>query len=92
MEEKTKFDIIINKGWPSDDQVLLDSITCTYIQNPDNTESRDDVVCQELILSTRDAGGGKYINIKTNSWSINSPEDFLTILNDFKNRYGIYNS
>lgn len=88
--EETKFEII-TKDWPSDNQVLLDSITCTYIQNPDNTESRgnDDDVCQGLILSTRDGGGGKYINIKTNSWSINSPEDFLTILNDFKNRCGI---
>lgn len=88
--EETKFEII-TKDWPDDNQVLLDSITCTYIQNPDNTESRDndDDVCQELILSTRDGGGGKYINIKTNSWSINSPEDFLTILNDFKNRCGI---
>lgn len=88
--EETKFEII-TKDWPDDNQVLLDSITCTYIQNPDNTESRgnDDDVCQELSLSTRDGGGGKYINIKTNSWSINSPEDFLTILNDFKNRCGI---
>ena len=87
--EETKFEII-TKDWPDDNQVLLDSITCTYIQNPDNTESRgNDDVCQELSLSTRDGGGGKYINIKTNSWSINSPEDFLTILNDFKNRCGI---
>lgn len=88
--EETKFEII-TKDWPDNNQVLLDSITCTYIQNPDNTESRgnDDDVCQELILSTRDGGGGKYINIKTNSWSINNPEDFLTILNDFKNRCGI---
>ena len=88
--EEAKFEII-TKDWPNDNQVLLDSITCTYIQDPDNTESRgnDDDVCQELILSTRDGGGGKYINIKTNSWSINSPEDFLTILNDFKNRCGI---
>ena len=87
--EETKFEII-TKDWPNDDQVLLDSITCTYIQNPDNTESRgNDDDCQELILSTRDGGGGKYINIKTNSWSINSQEEFLTILNDFKNRCGI---
>ena len=88
--EETKFEII-TKDWPDDTQVLLDSTTCTYIQNPDNTESRgnDDDVCQELILSTRDGGGGKYINIKTNSWSIDSSEDFLTILNDFKNRCGI---
>lgn len=88
--EETKFEII-TKDWPKDNQVLLDSITCTYIQNPDNTESRgnDEDVCQELILSTRDGGGGKYINIKTNSWSINNSEEFLTILNDFKNRCGI---
>lgn len=82
---------IITKDWPNDNQVLLDSITCSYIQNPDCTEGRgkDDDVCQELILSTRDGGGGKFINIKTNSWSINNPEDFLTILNDFKSRCGI---
>lgn len=88
--KETKFEII-TKDWPDDNQVLLDSITCNYIQNPDNTEDRgkDDDVCQELILSTRDGGGGKYINIKTNSWSMNSPEDFLTVLNDFKNRCGI---
>ena len=88
--EETKFEII-TKDWPNDNQVLLDSITCSYIQNLDCTEDRgkDDDGCQELILSTRDGGGGKFINIKTNSWSINSPEDFLTVLNDFKNRCGI---
>lgn len=79
---------IITKDWPDDNQVLLDSITCSYIQNPDCTEDRGKD-CQELTLSTRDGGGGKFINIKTNSWSINNPEDFLTILNDFKNRCGI---
>lgn len=87
--EETKFEII-TKDWPDDNQVLLDSITCNYIQNPDCTEERkDDDVCQELTLSTRDGGGGKFINIKTNSWSINSPEDFLAVLNDFKQRCGI---
>jgi len=84
--EETKF--IITKDWPDDNQVLLDSIICKYVQNADCTENRDDDV-QELVLSTRDGGGGKFINIKTDSWSIDSPESFLAILNDFKNRCGI---
>lgn len=79
---------IINNGWPNDGQILLDSVTCTYLQEADCTENREDDT-QELTLSTRDGGGGKFINIKTDSWSINSPEEFLTILNDFKNRCGI---
>lgn len=79
---------IINNGWPNDGQILLDSVTCTYLQGADCTENREDDT-QELTLSTRDGGGGKFINIKTDSWSINSPEEFLTILNDFKNRCGI---
>ena len=80
---------VITNGWPDEgkDQVLLDEITCKYVQNGDNTEDSDYI--QEITLSSRDGGGGKYINIKTESWSItgdNFEEEILPLLNDFKKR------
>lgn len=80
---------IILDGWPKEgtDQVLLDEVVCKYVQNPDNTENQDCV--QELVISSRDGGGGKYINFKTESWSItgdNLEEELLPIFNDFKKR------
>lgn len=79
---------IITDGFPEDNQVFLDEITCKYIQSPDCTEGREEDF-QELILSSRDGGGGKFINIKTEGWSIsgdNFEYDILPILNDFKKR------
>ena len=83
---------VITDGFPADgtDEVLLDEVTCKYIQNADCTEDRDDV--QEIILSTRDGGGGKFINIKTESWSITGDDisrDLKPLIDDFKKRAGI---
>ena len=80
---------IITNGWPHEgsEQVLLDEITCKYIQDADCTEDRDNP--QEIIISSRDGGGGKFINIKTESWSItgdNFEEEIIPLLNDFKKR------
>ena len=81
---------VITEGWPKEgkDQVLLDEVICKYTQEADNTEDSD--IPQEIILSTRDGGGGKYINIKTQSWSItgnNLEEELLPLFNDFKKRF-----
>ena len=78
---------IITDGWPEDNQVLLDEITCKYIQSPDCTEDKDEP--QSITLSSRDGGGGKFIHIKTNGWSIsgdNLEEDLIPLINDFKHR------
>ena len=80
---------IINEGWPNDgeEQVLLDEITCKYVQNPDNTEDQDSV--QEIVISSRDGGGGKFINFKTESWSItgdNFEKELIPLFEDFKAR------
>ena len=80
---------VIVEGYPKEgkDQVLLDEITCKYIQDADCTEDQDEP--QEIILSSRDGGGGKFINIKTESWSINGDnleEDLIPLINDFKRR------
>lgn len=79
---------IINNGWPKDNEILLDEISCTYIQEPDCTESRDDEP-QTITLSSRDGGGGKFIHIKTNGWSIcgdNLEDDLIPLIKDFKHR------
>lgn len=78
---------IITKGWPKENQILLDEIKCTYIQEADCTEDRD--TPQEIVLSSRDGGGGKFINIKTESWSINGDnleDDLIPLIEDFKHR------
>ena len=44
---------------------------------------------QEITISSRDGGGGKFINISTSSWSItgdNFEEEIIPLLNDFKKR------
>jgi hypothetical protein len=80
---------IITNGYPSEDeQILLDEIICTYIQEPDCTEDRNGEP-QSITLSSRDGGGGKFINIKTNGWSIcgdNLEEDLIPLIEDFKYR------
>ena len=79
---------IITDGWPKENEILLDSISCTYIQEPDCTESREDDP-QEITLSSRDGGGGKFIHIKTNGWSICGDDlemDLIPLINDFKHR------
>lgn len=79
---------VITDGYPEDNQVMLDEITCKYVQNPDCTEDRDGEF-QEIILSSRDGGGGKFININTKNWSISGDgkfEELVTVLKDFKKR------
>lgn len=78
---------IITEGYPKNCQVLLDEIICKYIQEADCTEDRDEP--QEITLSSRDGGGGKFINIKTESWSINGDnleDDLIPLIKDFKKR------
>ena len=80
---------ILTDGWPEsgEEQVLLDEVTCKYIQEADCTEDQDEP--QEIILSSRDGGGGKFINIQTKSWSITGDDfekEIIPLLNDFKKR------
>ena len=79
---------VITEGWPENNQVLLAEITCKYWQNPDCTEG-EEAEPQEIIISSRDNGVAKFINIKTDSWSINGDnfeDDLIPLLEDFKHR------
>ena len=77
---------VINDGYYEDEAILLEEITCTYLQEPDCTESRDDEP-QAITISSRDGGGGKFLNIKTDGWSVDTDLKSLTVvLEDFKAR------
>ena len=80
---------IITEGWPESgkEQILLEEITCKYLQDADCTEDQDEP--QEIIISSRDGGGGKFINIQTKSWSITGDDfekEIIPLLRDFKHR------
>lgn len=70
-----------------DDKVYLDEVTITYIQNPDCTENND-AEYQRLTISTRDNGIDKFLNIKTNNWSIGNTSNLVEVIEDFKKRIG----
>ena len=78
---------LITEGFPDDNQVLVDEIKVKYLQGPDNCSGEEDY--QELILQTKDGGGGKYINLKTNEhgWSISDKDDLIPIFKHFKGLY-----
>lgn len=83
MENKPK---IITNGYYEGETILLDEVKCTYLQESDCTESSDEP--QAITLSTRDGGGGKFIHIETNGWSINDDmESLKLVIEDFKKRY-----
>ena len=82
---------IITKGFPNDNQVLLDEATISYVQNPDCTEDRDGD-CQKLTISIRDNGLDKFLNIKTDNWSLDDAESLCDIIKDYCKRIGYESS
>ena len=81
---------IITKGWLKEDgtdEVLLDEITCTYLQNADCTEDSDEP--QVIEISTRNNGAARFINIKTENWSIGNINELIEIIKDFSKRAGL---
>lgn len=79
---------IITEGIPNGEQILLDNITIVYNQEPDCTEDREGDG-QNITISSRDGGGGKFIHIKTEGWSTSDEEDIVSLIKDFKKRAGI---
>ena len=68
------------------DKVLVEEIQVIYSQDSDCTESND--LNQTLTITTRDGGGGKFFNIKTDGWSVSpdSPTILTDIIYDFMKR------
>jgi hypothetical protein len=63
----------------------VEDVKVTYVQECD--ESSQD--WQSLKIFTNDNGTGKYIVFETERWAIDSIDELIEILNDFKTRSGI---
>ena len=77
---------IINDGYPTDNEVLVDTVIIKYWQDNDCTEGDEEG--QELTIESRDGGGGKFLHLKTKGWSISDESDLIPILEHFKNICG----
>lgn len=72
-----------------DNEICVDDVSVTYSQNADNSgldKDGEDDLAQEIIISTRNNGLARYINIKTKSWSISNIDEIIQLLEDFKKR------
>ena len=78
---------IIKEGFPVENQVLIEKMSITYLQDNDCVES--DTGGQELTIEIRDGGGGPFFNIKTDGWSIDDPNQLAELINDFKSRLNL---
>ena len=72
-----------------DDKVAVDDVSVTYLQNTDCTgeDGKEDV--QAIKISTRNNGTARFINIKTDSWSVSDIDELEKLINDFKQRAGL---
>ena len=67
-----------------DDEVGIDDVSITYLQNSDCTENRDDV--QSITISCRNNSTARFLNIETENWSLENAEEMLALLKDFEKR------
>lgn len=67
-----------------DELIGIDDVSVTYLQNGDCTEEDGNV--QSLTISTRNNAIGRFINIKTENWSIGDISELIKLIEDFKKR------
>lgn len=68
-----------------DGQLSLGYMRIDYLQTPDCTESGNDDD-QKLTIETRNGGGGHFLHIITEGWSIDSADEITKCIEDFKTR------
>lgn len=70
-----------------DNKIGIDDVSITYLQNSDCTENEDNV--QSITISCRNNGVARFLNIKTENWSLENAEEMLALLKDFEKRAGL---
>jgi hypothetical protein len=68
-------------------KAVIEGMSVTYTQDSDSCDTSNDN--QQLDVFTEDGGGGKYMVLKTERWAIDSIDELIEILNDFKLKAGI---
>lgn len=72
-----------------DEEVIVDDVSISYLQNTDSSGEDGNEDVQKLTLTARNNGSGRFINIKTDSWSIDSIDELAKIIEDFEKRASI---
>ena len=62
----------------------MEKVVYLIVKNGDCTEDFDNI--QTITISTRDNGVSKFLNIKTDNWSISDVDDLVALLEDAKKR------
>ena len=78
-----------NGEW-NDETVVIDEVSIEYLQNTDCSGNDGNEEVQALKITARNNGVERFLNIKTDSWSIDSADELKAIIEDFKHRSGIY--
>ena len=71
-----------------DEEVGIDEVSITYLQNSDCSGEDGEESAQSIIISTRNNGVARFLNIKTDSWSIDNIDELIKLIEDFKIRAG----
>ena len=69
-----------------DELVGVDDVSITYLQNSDCSGEDGNEDVQSITMSTRNNGCSRFINIKTDSWSISNIDELIKLIEDFKKR------
>ena len=78
-----------NGEW-NDETVVINEVSIEYLQNADCSGDDGNEEVQALKITARNNGVERFLNIKTDSWSIDSADELKAIIEDFKHRSGIY--
>ena len=78
-----------NGEW-NDETVVINEVSIEYLQNTDCSGDDGNEDVQALKITARNNGVERFLNIKTDSWSIDSADELKAIIEDFKHRSGIY--
>ncbi len=69
-----------------DGHIGIDDVSITYLQNSDCSGKDGEDSVQSITMSTRNNGCARFINIKTDSWSISDVNEIVNLIEDFKKR------
>lgn len=78
-----------NGEW-NNETVVINEVSIEYLQNTDCSGNDGNEDVQALKITARNNGVERFLNIKTDSWSIDSADELKVIIEDFKHRSGIY--
>lgn len=84
--EKASFN---EDGSWEDGTVVIDEVSIEYLQNTDCSGNDGNEEVQALKITARNNGVERFLNIKTDSWSIDGVDELKAIIEDFKHRSGI---